>query len=139
MVECCEFIASWQILIFTCILLLNVDRKLLLTGVILFAWPGSIEQIAFGLIVTICCLCLYAKFEPYVDGENSLVQVTSQLSTCFCLVGASLLKAQSLRESQKAALKRGKAPVLVTLTMPSELQQQLLQHQQKHGLVRSVS
>jgi hypothetical protein len=82
--ECCESMSHCHMgPVSSVIFSLNVDRKLLLTGVILFCWPGSIEQIAFGLIITILCLCLYAKFELYVDSENSNVQITSQLSRNF--------------------------------------------------------
>ena len=83
--------------------ILECYRKLLLTGVTLFVWPRSPEQICFGLVVTSCAMALYTRVNPYKDRVDSILAMTSQLSTCFCLIGALLLKFKQLNNQLAAA------------------------------------
>ncbi len=67
--------------------ILELLRKFLLTGVLVFVYPNSPEQIACGFVVTCLFFVLYGKMNPFLQhGVNQLqnISMLTQAITLFC-------------------------------------------------------
>ncbi len=67
--------------------ILELLRKFLLTGVLVFVYPDSPEQIACGFVVTCLFFVLYGKMNPFLqNGVNQLqnMSMLTQAITLFC-------------------------------------------------------
>eukprot|EP00937_MAST-01D_sp_MAST-1D-sp2_P006764 g6764.t1 len=65
-------------------------RKVLLTGVILFVRPCCSTQLVFGCLVAMIFTLSYAEFHPYLYKEDDTLQLLCQLAI-FCTMFSGLL------------------------------------------------
>jgi len=68
-------------------------RKFLLTGVILFLAPGSIAQLAMALLIASYFMAAHVKCEPFSNPEENHLQSVSLISTVLVLVLGIMIKA----------------------------------------------
>eukprot|EP00936_MAST-01D_sp_MAST-1D-sp1_P002079 g2079.t1 len=69
---------------------LELIRKVLLTGVIIFIQPETASQLAFGCLIAMTFTVLYSEYKPYLYGEDDLLQLMCQLAI-FCTMFSGLL------------------------------------------------
>ena len=69
---------------------LELVRKVLITGVIIFIAPGTSTQFVFGCIIALVFTVSYAEFKPYLYGEDDVLQLLCQLAI-FCTMFSGLL------------------------------------------------
>ena len=72
----------------------ELPRKLLLTGVLIFVSRGSAAQIYFGVLVALCTLLMLTRFVPYADTHVHLVCWLTHLCTLLTLLCALALHAR---------------------------------------------
>ena len=63
-------------------------RKLLLTGMMTFFYPGTASQIAIGLLIAFASAIFYSHFKPFVEDHDDLVSEVTQCQTFFVLLTA---------------------------------------------------
>ena len=69
---------------------LELLRKVFLTGVIIFIRPETSTQLAFGCLIALTFTVLYSEYKPYLYGEDDLLQLLCQLAI-FCTMFSGLL------------------------------------------------
>merc|ERR1711871_510410 len=69
---------------------LELIRKLMLTGIIIFCRPNSAAQLAIGCFMALTWTVLYSEFKPYLYSEDDVLQLCCQLSI-FCTMFSGLL------------------------------------------------
>jgi hypothetical protein len=69
----------------------ELARKVLLVGVIVFILPETPTQLAVGVVMSLLSIVLYAKYQPYVEEDDDLLQLFCQLAIFFSFLGAMLL------------------------------------------------
>ena len=67
-------------------------RKLLLTGVVVFVVPGSVTQIWFAIIVSLVSLLTMTFFTPYANAQVDAISWVAQTCTLFSLLCTLALK-----------------------------------------------
>ena len=60
-------------------------------GVIVFILPETPTQLAVGVVMSLFSIVLYAKYQPYVEEDDDLLQLFCQLAIFFSFLGAMLL------------------------------------------------
>eukprot|EP00937_MAST-01D_sp_MAST-1D-sp2_P000945 g945.t1 len=65
-------------------------RKVLLTGVILLVEPGSSTQLATGCLISLAFMVAYSAYKPYLYGEDDVLQLLCQIAI-FCTAFSGLL------------------------------------------------
>ena len=74
--------------------LIDMPRKLLLTGSMVFVASGTSVQIYYGIMVALASVILLSFFMPYQDPRISFVAWVAQLCTLLTFVGALALTQQ---------------------------------------------
>ena len=67
-------------------------RKLLLTGVVVFVVPGSVTQIWFAIVVSLVSLLTMTFFTPYANAQIDAISWVAQTCTLFSLLSTLALK-----------------------------------------------
>jgi hypothetical protein len=73
--------------------LVEMTRKLLLTGGILFLAPGSVAQLACALVIAAYFMAAHIKCQPYADDDDDNLQVP--LYALISMISSSLLSTPS--------------------------------------------
>lgn len=76
--------------------IVEMCRKLLLTGIILMAEPGSIFQLSLALLIGSYFMAIHIHFMPYKLWMEELLQTVSLVSTVLVLVTAIMLHAAEM-------------------------------------------
>ena len=74
---------------------IEMFRKLLLTGVAVLFLPGSVAQVFFAVIVTVVSAALYLKLQPFIKNSTDVMSTVSLWS-----LAAQMLVALALRVAQ---------------------------------------
>jgi len=80
--------------------LIEMARKLLLTGVITFFMPETISQIAFAMLISGIFLCVHIHMKAFLDEDDDFLQLVSLTAATLTLFCGILLRAQ---EEESAA------------------------------------
>merc|ERR1712196_565883 len=70
---------------------LEMSRKLLLTGAILFLGPGSTAQLAVAMLVASYYMASHIKCQPFGSDDDDFIQSVSLVSSVLTLTLALLL------------------------------------------------
>jgi hypothetical protein len=89
--------------------IVEMGRKLILTGCIIFFLPGSISQIAFALLVSSCFLTAHVKLQAYLYTDDDLCMSSAMFAATITLFVGILLKAQDDPDAQTGNTEVGKA------------------------------
>lgn len=74
--------------------LLEMLRKLLLTGIIIFIGEDSFTQLVAGILVGVITLAMHLQLQPFVDTSDANLQTLSLLSTVLVMVIGVALRGQ---------------------------------------------
>ena len=67
-------------------------RRLALTGALGAIKPGTITQLAFGMLLSLCGIMVYCYASPYVNTRDNLLQIMSNLQIFLVMLTALVLK-----------------------------------------------
>jgi hypothetical protein len=59
---------------------LEMFRKVLLTGIMIFFVPGSVFQLVFGVLISAVFLCLSVSIQPYISRFNNRFKVVTDIA-----------------------------------------------------------
>jgi len=71
-------------------------RKLFLTGIILLAEPGSVFQLACALLIAAYFMAIHIRCLPFKDVTEDFLQTVSLISTVLVLVSAIMIKSSAM-------------------------------------------
>ena len=71
---------------------LELLRKLVLSSVVIFVLPGSVSQIAIGLLVSVASLVLHVGLAAFEEDSADNLQTLCLLQICCVLFSGLLLK-----------------------------------------------
>jgi hypothetical protein len=72
----------------------DLVRKLTITGMIIFIMPGTPSQFAFGILLSLFFMMLFVGCRPYCDSTNSVLQTTAQIAVFLVLFSGLLISSQ---------------------------------------------
>ncbi|GMH76607.1 hypothetical protein TrLO_g8011, partial [Triparma laevis f. longispina] len=78
----------WWFEIFEC------GRRLAMSGLLIFFSSGSPSQIVVGMMLSLGAIVIYVHCKPFLESDDDLLAVVSQLSIFFTLFGALLIRVQ---------------------------------------------
>jgi len=81
--------------------LTEMCRKFVLTGLLLFVFPGSLQQLAVAIVVTLGALLLLAVTTPYMDPLVRDLQFLSLLTQTLALFYGLMQEAAKMQEEVK--------------------------------------
>jgi hypothetical protein len=76
----------WWFEVFECV------RRIMLTGGSAMFFEGSSSQVAFGMLISIIAIHVYATTRPYINRRDDLLAMAAQWGIFFTLFGGLLLK-----------------------------------------------
>ena len=76
----------------------DLIRKLTITGMIIFVMPGTSSQFAFGMLISLFFMMLFVGCRPYCDATNSILQTTCQIAVFLVLFSGLLIASQITQE-----------------------------------------
>jgi len=79
--------------------IVELSRKLVLTGTIIFFMPDSISQIAIALLASGIYLCLHLSMQAFVHEDDDFLQTCAMITATATLFLGLLCRAQDLDES----------------------------------------
>jgi hypothetical protein len=77
---------------------LECVRKMLLTGVMMFVMQNSATQLAIGIFITFLSFGAFAYIEPFLDPNDSWMQMCAQFATFLVLLTGLLFKMEVMGE-----------------------------------------
>lgn len=80
--------------------LVEVIRKFIMTGFIIFLWPSSTEQIAIGVLVTTTAMVYVMRAMPYANHHIGSLQAAMLAAQSATLFFGLLLAVDTIRRSQ---------------------------------------
>ena len=98
--------------------LVELLRKLLLTGVMIFVSPGGSAQIYFGVMVSLGTVMLLTRLTPYANDRIDVVSWVTQLSTLLTLMCALAIHARFDEEVAPDFLEAILVTVVVVQLLP---------------------
>ena len=72
--------------------ILNLMRKLMLSGMTIFFPRGSVTQLMFAMVIAVSFLTAFTRNFPFTDVMNNMLEFFSELCIFFTLFGAMLDK-----------------------------------------------
>eukprot|EP00293_Proteomonas_sulcata_P011750 CAMPEP_0184307386 /NCGR_PEP_ID=MMETSP1049-20130417/16154_1 /TAXON_ID=77928 /ORGANISM="Proteomonas sulcata, Strain CCMP704" /LENGTH=541 /DNA_ID=CAMNT_0026619877 /DNA_START=90 /DNA_END=1715 /DNA_ORIENTATION=+ len=96
--------------------LVELSRKFIMTSLMVFLYPGSPQQVASGLVVTLMFLLSYLRYRPFRnDAVSSLMIVclSAQLATLFYGLMKELMKLQAEVDQYAAGIQSMRIFVVV--------------------------
>ena len=75
-------------------------RKLFLSAVVGFIFPGSVSQVGVAMLAVLLVVIVYARFSPYSDKTQDAMQLTCQVLMFLVLFFSILIKAQAGEEAK---------------------------------------
>jgi len=94
----------------------EVIRRLSLSGLLVLFGPGSTVQSAFSILICFGSIVVYSMYKPLKDEENNNLQYLAQLQLFLVLLTILLLKVDSDEDSQQDQTYVGL--LLVAMTIP---------------------
>merc|ERR1712118_456160 len=76
-------------------------RKLMLTGVLIFFLPGTISQIAFGMMVAGFFLCVHLYMQAFIEDDDDFMQLCAMICASLTLFCGIILAAQKVEENKQ--------------------------------------
>lgn len=95
--------------------LVEVSRKLVLSGLIIFIAPGTVSQVWFALMASMFFLLLATFFMPYASQSINLFSTLSQLCTTLTLL--TILSVRLELKNEGVLLDSATSPILVVLAV----------------------
>ena len=56
----------------------EAGRRVVMTGVLTMFFPGSLSQVAMGLLFALISHRVYAEFEPYIEDDDDIISEVAQ-------------------------------------------------------------
>ena len=75
--------------------IIETARRLLLTAVVSVTSPGTVEQIIFGIFLSLIFAALYAHFKPFMDDKLDWLQEIAQYQVFFTLFISLLIRSST--------------------------------------------
>jgi len=96
--------------------IIEMVRKFMLTGVVLFLAPGSIAQLAMALLIGAYFMAAHVKYQPFEEESEDNLQSISLISTVLVLVLGIMIKAASANKDQPEKFQSPPDALMVVLT-----------------------
>ena len=92
---------------------IELSRKLILAGFIMFVAPGSSVQVGIALLITFMFFALSLRFAPFKNPEHDVVKMISEVMIFVVLLSVMLMRTQDIGASETAVATLSTATAVV--------------------------